>query len=338
MDDPMNSIFHEKQEGSLCAQHCLNSLLQGQYFSAVDLADIARQLDEAEREKMAEGDVTSREYQQFLQQPSSNMDDSGYFSVQVISGALTIWGLEIMPFASRDAVGATVSPEKERCFICNYKDHWLAIRKLGQQWFNLNSLLSGPELISDTYLSMFLAQLRKEGYSIFVVRGHLPDCEANSILNLVRAVQRSKPVYLTDKTQSNPKASKSTDGFSEEDLQQALEASKKYLDNPEEDKESVQHAIQTSLQNDQATNSLGASESTSTTPITPDMNDLRKKREAFFNKQQMKVSVNKSASSDSVVSGDDGKSKAPKMDEVIDEETEDAMLEAAIKLSMSNNI
>nr|ADD00649.1 ataxin 3 variant e [Homo sapiens] len=32
----MESIFHEKQEGSLCAQHCLNNLLQGEYFSPVE--------------------------------------------------------------------------------------------------------------------------------------------------------------------------------------------------------------------------------------------------------------------------------------------------------------
>ena len=45
----MEAIFHEQQDGSLCAQHCLNSLLQGQYYTAVDLADIARQLDDEER-------------------------------------------------------------------------------------------------------------------------------------------------------------------------------------------------------------------------------------------------------------------------------------------------
>ena len=33
----------------------------------MDLADIARQLDEDERERMAEGDMTSKDYQEFLQ-------------------------------------------------------------------------------------------------------------------------------------------------------------------------------------------------------------------------------------------------------------------------------
>uniref|UniRef100_A0A4W3GXV9 ubiquitinyl hydrolase 1 n=1 Tax=Callorhinchus milii TaxID=7868 RepID=A0A4W3GXV9_CALMI len=118
------------QEGSLCAQHCLNNLLQGEYFSPVELSSIAQQLDEEERARMAEGGTATEEYKIFLQQPSGNMDDSGFFSIQ---------------------------------------------------WFNLNSLLMGPELISDTYLALFLAQLQQEGYSIFVLRGDLPECEADEL-------------------------------------------------------------------------------------------------------------------------------------------------------------
>lgn len=64
MISPFDNIF--QQEGSLCAQHCLNALLQGQYFSAVDLADIARQLDESERLRMAEAGTQSIEYQRFI--------------------------------------------------------------------------------------------------------------------------------------------------------------------------------------------------------------------------------------------------------------------------------
>ncbi|XP_028926863.1 ataxin-3 isoform X7 [Ornithorhynchus anatinus] len=78
----MEAIFHEKQEGSLCAQHCLNNLLQGEYFSPVELSSIAHQLDEEERMRMAEGGLTSEDYRTFLQQPSGNMDDSGFFSIQ----------------------------------------------------------------------------------------------------------------------------------------------------------------------------------------------------------------------------------------------------------------
>lgn len=154
-----------QQDGSLCAQHCLNSLLQGAYFTAVDLGSLASRLDEEEREQMAEGGIDTEDYRTFLQQPSSNMDDSGYFSVQVISSALQVWGLELVPYCSEDkrAKTALENPSQMQAFICNYKDHWFTIRKIGKQWFNLNSLLTRPELISDTYLSLFLAQLRNDG-------------------------------------------------------------------------------------------------------------------------------------------------------------------------------
>ncbi|XP_063722876.1 ataxin-3-like [Symsagittifera roscoffensis] len=42
----------------------------------------------------------------------------------------------------------------------------------------------GPKYISDTYLSLFLAQLRTEGYFIFVARGELPSSEADQMLTL----------------------------------------------------------------------------------------------------------------------------------------------------------
>ncbi|KAH9375948.1 hypothetical protein HPB48_012588 [Haemaphysalis longicornis] len=57
---------HAQQEGSLCAQHCLNGLLQGEYFTAVDLAAHAQQIDEQERQTMAEGGLNSDDYQQFM--------------------------------------------------------------------------------------------------------------------------------------------------------------------------------------------------------------------------------------------------------------------------------
>ncbi|XP_076169777.1 uncharacterized protein LOC143147921 isoform X2 [Ptiloglossa arizonensis] len=160
----METIFHEKQEGYLCAQHCLNALLQGPYFNAVDLANFGHQMDEEERIRMAESGVDSEDYKLFLEQPSGNMDDSGYFSVQVISSALKVWGLELVPYNSTEsaALVAQKDPSQMKAYICNYKGHWFTIRKIGKQWFNLNSMLNGPQLISDTYLAMYLAQLLQE--------------------------------------------------------------------------------------------------------------------------------------------------------------------------------
>lgn len=226
----MDSIFHEKQEGSLCAQHCLNSLLQGSYFTAVELSSLGQKLDDAERLRMAECGVDSEEYQQFLRQPSGNMDDSGYFSVQVISSALEVWSLEIVPFSSTDQRVASVfnDPCQMQAFICNYKDHWFTIRKLGKQWFNLNSLLKHPQLISDTYLSLFLAQLKNDGYSIFVVVGALPDCEADQVLLLKPAVA---PPSGSDHLLNSGAGSSGSDVKLDAELEAALKMSLTELDN-----------------------------------------------------------------------------------------------------------
>ncbi|XP_018865347.4 ataxin-3 isoform X3 [Gorilla gorilla gorilla] len=244
----MESIFHEKQEGSLCAQHCLNNLLQGEYFSPVELSSIAHQLDEEERMRMAEGGVTSEDYRTFLQQPSGNMDDSGFFSIQ---------------------------------------------------WFNLNSLLTGPELISDTYLALFLAQLQQEGYSIFVVKGDLPDCEADQLLQMIRVQQMHRPKLIGEelaqlKEQRVHKTDlervlEANDGSGmldedEEDLQRALALSRQEIDMEDEEAD-LRRAIQLSMQGSSRNISQDIPQ-TSGTNLTSE--ELRKRREAYFEKQQQK--------------------------------------------------
>ncbi|XP_004837073.1 ataxin-3 isoform X3 [Heterocephalus glaber] len=292
----MESIFHEKQEGSLCAQHCLNNLLQGEYFSPVELSSIAHQLDEEERMRMAEGGVTSEDYRTFLQQPSGNMDDSGFFSIQVISNALKVWGLELILFNSPEYQRLRIDPINEKSFICNYKEHWFTVRKLGKQWFNLNSLLTGPELISDTYLALFLAQLQQEGYSIFVVKGDLPDCEADQLLQMIRVQQMHRPKLLGEelaqlKEQRVLKTDleqvlEGNDGSGmldedEEDLQRALALSRQEIDMEDEEAD-LRRAIQLSMQ--------GSSSISQDVPQTSGTNltfeELRKRREAYFEKQQ----------------------------------------------------
>uniref|UniRef100_A0A3Q0T5I7 ubiquitinyl hydrolase 1 n=1 Tax=Amphilophus citrinellus TaxID=61819 RepID=A0A3Q0T5I7_AMPCI len=229
----MDSIFHEKQEGSLCAQHCLNNLLQGEYFTPVDLSSIAQQLDEEERMRMAEGGMASEEYRTFL---------------QVISNALRVWGLELILFNSREYQSLMINPINEKAFICNYKEHWFTIRKLGQQWFNLNSLLTGPELISDTYLALFLAQLQQEGYSIFVIRGNLPECEAEQILGIMRVQQLQRPRLIgEDEAQTSSGYVYAASVDEDEELKRALALSRQDID-VEDEEADLRRAIQLSMQ------------------------------------------------------------------------------------------
>ncbi|OWF46423.1 Ataxin-3 [Mizuhopecten yessoensis] len=242
----METIFHEQQEGSLCAQHCLNALLQAQYFSPVDLADLAKQLDESEREQMAIAGEQSEEYKKFLKEPSSNLDDSGFFSIQVIDRALSVWGLGLILYNSPNpvAIAARINPVEEKAYICNFRGHWLTIRKIGHQWFNLNSLLTGPELISNTYLSLFLKQLLEEGYSIFIVGGNLPECEADMLLKIAPVKQQVKPKLINE----NLSVSSNQPMEEEEDDQQLQKVLAESRHADEHDDQALQKALQLSME------------------------------------------------------------------------------------------
>jgi hypothetical protein len=60
-------------------------------------------------------------------------------------------------------------------FICHSKDHWLAIRRIDNIWYNLNSTYKvGPVIISDGDVTPFLEAQKKAGSQIFVVLGEFP--------------------------------------------------------------------------------------------------------------------------------------------------------------------
>uniref|UniRef100_A0A4W2E5T2 ubiquitinyl hydrolase 1 n=1 Tax=Bos indicus x Bos taurus TaxID=30522 RepID=A0A4W2E5T2_BOBOX len=325
----MESIFHEKQEGSLCAQHCLNNLLQGEYFSPVELSSIAHQLDEEERMRMAEGGVTSEDYRTFL---------------QVISNALKVWGLELILFNSPEYQRLRIDPINERSFICNYKEHWFTVRKLGKQWFNLNSLLTGPELISDTYLALFLAQLQQEGYSIFVVKGDLPDCEADQLLQMIRVQQMHRPKLIGEElAQLKEQRVQKTDlehvlevndgtgmlDEDEEELQRALALSRQEIDMEDEEAD-LRRAIQLSMQ---GTSRNRCQDIPQTSGSHPTSEELRKRREAYFEKQQQQQQQQPPGQLTHLCEKSSTSCEAPDRD-LGDSMSEEDMLQAAVTMSL----
>ncbi|KAG8695545.1 hypothetical protein FRC08_007714, partial [Ceratobasidium sp. 394] len=223
-------IYHERQEpGSMmCGQHALNSLLQGNYFTAPDLAHIAKELDELER-GVSEDNQRGR---------STNMDDTGtyplcrlvlgcscgwwlganfkptgavgYFSVQVLENALkNTFGLTLTRWRSEEMRVFQAHPDTQLAFVLNLEQHWFTLRRFGHRhgkgfWFNLNSFLSGPEWVGNTYLGMVLQQAEKEGYSVFVVRPAdasnpehgLPDTEADLLAETLNDSAQEAPPPL----------------------------------------------------------------------------------------------------------------------------------------------
>nr|CUU97566.1 hypothetical transcript [Hymenolepis microstoma] len=162
----MDIIYHEK---------VIYNLLQGPYFTVESLAEIANNLDERERATRTDQQVES-----------VNCDESGDFSIQVITVALQNLGIELIPYMRKTSEAEAVrkNPAGQQAFICHFDMHWLAIRRLGSQWFDLNSLHSKPRLLTPTYLALYLTQLNNDGYSIWYVTGTLPECEADQYLRI----------------------------------------------------------------------------------------------------------------------------------------------------------
>ncbi|CAF0856931.1 unnamed protein product [Didymodactylos carnosus] len=248
----LTGIYHEKQEGALCAQHALNNLLQKEIFSAISLADIAKQLDDDENLFLSGAES---HHQQPHIRESQNMDDTGFFSIQVLQRALEVFDIELISYNSSEAIAeqARQTPTNITAYICNLREHWLTIRRFGLQYFDLNSISAVPKLISNTYLSLYLVQLQHSGYSIFIVNGVLPPCVADERLSeapvdpklynqLTERLANSKALVP-----SMPFEESTTQTFNDdddEDLKRALEASVQH-DNAQD--EVLQKILQQSL-------------------------------------------------------------------------------------------
>ena len=164
-------VYHERQESLLCGQHCLNNLLQQAAFTPMDLADIAHGLDAQEAQLYLDG-ANQADKLRYLAESSGNVDESGNYSLEVLKNALLARGVELLSWTGE--VARTVDPLTETAFIVNRSSHWFTIRTVGPHYWNLNSTSDRPEMISDFFLSAFLAQLREEKYSVFIAKGSVP--------------------------------------------------------------------------------------------------------------------------------------------------------------------
>ena len=123
----MTILYHEKQESALCGQHCLNNLLQGPYFNAGALAEIALELDSKEKALMMTEGMTA-DAQAFLREASGNVDEQGNFSIQVLSEALKrSFGLELADVRHEEVRPLMREPAKAEGFVINRHAHWLGL-------------------------------------------------------------------------------------------------------------------------------------------------------------------------------------------------------------------
>lgn len=170
-------IYHEKQIGSLCAIHCVNNLLQGPVFTEFEFRRVAAELDRAEASLLGGQDM---DY--------GNARLDGFFNVQVVQAVLEGAGYSLQTWTKK--VDAQMDTAKETGFILNKREHWFAIRHIGQEWFDLNSCIKTPVHYEDRDVRYHIWDAVKEGYSVFCVRGNYPKCALEEDgKKLVEAVQ-----------------------------------------------------------------------------------------------------------------------------------------------------
>ncbi|XP_017087951.1 josephin-like protein [Drosophila bipectinata] len=140
-------IYHEKQVMQLCALHTLNNLFQGnQLYSKTDLDNICCNLSPTE-----------------WINPHRSIIGLGNYDVNVIIAALKIKNYDAVWFDKRndpscinlDGIVGFILNIPSDCKIGNIKlplrrRHWIAVRRVENYYYNLDSKLKNPEKIGDT--------------------------------------------------------------------------------------------------------------------------------------------------------------------------------------------
>lgn len=171
-------IYHERQEALLCGQHALNNLAQQCVFTPGQLSEIAHQLDQMELDVWAqnnEGGVNSKDYLQRLREGSNNVDAQGNFSIEVLKAALQHeFGITLPHLSQQDLLSGKDITDMQG-FLCHKSDHWFAIRLIGGRFWNLNSMLERPGIVSHFELATEMEKWANQGYTIFCVPSGLPE-------------------------------------------------------------------------------------------------------------------------------------------------------------------
>lgn len=174
-------IYHERQEAQLCGQHALNNLAQDNVFTVGLLSEKAHQLDWAEQAVL-----TGQDRLTAASQPSSNVDEAGNFSIQVLKAALEERYPVILTHLNHADLFATSTTTETngrrkrditdmQGFLCHKSDHWFAIRLIGGRFWNLNSTEEKPVVVSHFHLATEMQNCAADGYTVFAVPTGLPE-------------------------------------------------------------------------------------------------------------------------------------------------------------------
>eukprot|EP01083_Nonionella_stella_P002605 7469_1 len=131
-------IYHETGKSS---HHSINNLLQGPFFSRWDVSKIESHI---------------------VKQTGINIDRF----LQVLRHIFKKHNANLYVVNHWD----TINHMNEDGLLINKDNHWFVIRKVSDQWFQLDALLPKPVLVTDQDLRMKVTKLINDGYSVFLVR------------------------------------------------------------------------------------------------------------------------------------------------------------------------
>ncbi|XP_046551715.1 josephin-2-like isoform X1 [Haliotis rubra] len=144
-------VYHERQIKELCAMHALNNLFQQKNaFTKKDLDEICTSL------------IFHRLSPSSFINPHRSLLGLGNYDVNVIMAALQRKGYDTIWFDKRKTIDC-LKVENIMGFILNiptdykwgfvrlpiHRKHWISVRKVQDQYLNLDSKLDCPELIGD---------------------------------------------------------------------------------------------------------------------------------------------------------------------------------------------
>lgn len=166
-DSDLENVYHEKQIKELCALHALNNLFQDAKFTKVELDSICLSLAP---------DVWINPHRSVL--------GIGNYDVNVIMAALNKHGYEAIWFDKRKNANC-LNLEAIEGFILNVPTpcqlgiirlplkikHWIAVRKIKRNYYNLDSKLDHPKLIGQDadLVKYFQEELDSKEKEMFIV-------------------------------------------------------------------------------------------------------------------------------------------------------------------------
>ncbi|KAL0211366.1 hypothetical protein P9112_009664 [Eukaryota sp. TZLM1-RC] len=154
-------VYFERQRSALCAVHTVNNLLQAHVFNEIQFAEFAAAVTNS-------GISTTEDH----------VSLAGDFSTDVIAQALDVFGLWLVHLDSSNPEAVMISSDvnKANGYILNKANqHWLALRRVNNQWYELDSLKQNALTISPLMLELTIHEYKSRHYAVFIVCGEFPD-------------------------------------------------------------------------------------------------------------------------------------------------------------------